>query len=177
MISGKFRLRLQENDRKSLFLSGHIRDFLCVILVFASFCLQMEAGQGRSPCRGRRPRNLRAEARVLCAPARSYSVRKHGKRSKSAKGVWGKQEFSPTSHLLSYKRLSSETVRWTVSEYSRVTSPANKVTSPANNVTSPANNVTSPANKVTQPGQSHPFSSTIILLEIFRTSGIFPSAL
>ena len=38
--------------------------------------------------------------------------------SKALKGCGGKQEFSPTSHILSYKPRSSETVRLTVSEVS-----------------------------------------------------------
>ena len=48
-------------------------------------------------------RNLRAEARILCAPAHSQMIQK------AQKGCGGKQEFSPTIQLLSYKRLSSET--------------------------------------------------------------------
>ena len=35
---------------------------------------------------------------------------------KALKGCGGKQEFSPTSNTLSLLSLSSETVRWTVSE-------------------------------------------------------------
>ena len=49
-------------------------------------------------------------ARLLCAPARSQNVQK------ALKGCGGKQEFSPTSNTLSLLSLSSETVRWTVSE-------------------------------------------------------------
>ena len=49
-------------------------------------------------------------ARLLCAPARSQNVQK------ALKGCGGKQEFSPTSNTSSLLSLSSETVRWTVSE-------------------------------------------------------------
>ena len=51
-------------------------------------------------------RNLRAEARL--------------NDKKALKGCGEKQEFFPTSHISSYKHLSSETVRWTVSEASGV---------------------------------------------------------
>ena len=51
--------------------------------------------------------------------ARSAATLRAGaqsKRSKALKGCGGKQEFSPTSNTLSLLSLSSETVRWTVSE-------------------------------------------------------------
>ena len=58
------------------------------------------------------------------ARQREYSARSaatlragaQSKRSKALKGCGGKQEFSPTSNTLSLLSLSSETVRWTVSE-------------------------------------------------------------
>ena len=51
-------------------------------------------------------------------PKPPHSARKRGETAKALKGCGGKQEFSPMSHILSYKRRSSETVRWTVSEVS-----------------------------------------------------------
>ena len=58
------------------------------------------------------------------ARQREYSARSaatlragaQSKCSKALKGCGGKQEFSPTSNTLSLLSLSSETVRWTVSE-------------------------------------------------------------
>ena len=76
----------------------------------------------RPPCRSRaeplsppgetsaRSADTPCGARLLCAPARSQNVQK------ALKGCGGKQEFSPTSNTLSLLSLSSETVRWTVSE-------------------------------------------------------------
>ena len=57
-----------------------------------------------------RSANTPCGARLLCAPARSQNVQK------ALKGCGGKQEFSPTSNTSSLLSLSSETVRWTVSE-------------------------------------------------------------
>ena len=69
----------------------------------------------RPPCESRAApasppgETLRTKCGTLRAGAQS-------KRSKALKGCGGKQEFSPTSNTLSLLSLSSETVRWTVSE-------------------------------------------------------------
>ena len=69
----------------------------------------------RPPCESRAApsspsgETLRTECGTLRAGAQS-------KRSKALKGCGGKQDFSPTSNTSSLLSLSSETVRWTVSE-------------------------------------------------------------
>ena len=61
-------------------------------------------------------RNTPHEVRILRAE-HGYSARRRAvKRPKSAKGVWGKTRVFPHSNTLSLLSLSSETVRWTVSE-------------------------------------------------------------
>ena len=60
-------------------------------------------------------RNLRTKCRYS---VRSTATLRAGAQLnvKSAKGVWGKTRVFPHSNTLSLLSLSSETVRWTVSE-------------------------------------------------------------
>ena len=61
-------------------------------------------------------RNLRTKCGNSVRSTVTLRAGAQSKRPKALKGCGGKQEFSPTCNTLSLLSLSSETVRWTVSE-------------------------------------------------------------
>ena len=68
------------------------------------------------PCRSRaEPLSPTGETSALSAATPCGSA---VKRKRALKGCGGKQEFSPTCRILSYKRSPSKTVHWTVLDVS-----------------------------------------------------------
>ena len=99
-----------------------IENYNLVVRVPLTATPNRESRGTRPPCESRAvPSSPSGETlRTECGySARRRAVTSRGSAAKSKealKGCGGKQEFSPTSNTLSLLSLSSETVRWTVSE-------------------------------------------------------------